>query len=155
MATNGKAKRWDASGHEYAELSRSAEATESALAPVSMRDTRRQKPRSKHDTSLRPRAALSNFSSVGEQFSIENQKIVFSSSRTAINGRGGSPIRKKNIGHRMSLFPAPLARGCCLGFARRTFALLHQQARQHGTSILFQPLVKQRIDFFAEICRVT
>ena len=51
----------------------------------------------------------------------------------------------------MSSFRAPFAGVSRHRLTRRAFGLLHQHARKHGTRILLEPLVKQRINFFAEI----
>jgi len=155
MATNGKAERWDASVQGYAGLSCSAVLMELALASVSMRGTRRQKPRSKHDTPVRPPAALSNFSSVNAEFSIESQKTVFSSSRAAICGRRSAPIRKKVIRHGMFFLRMNFAGVNRFRFSRRGLALLHQPTRQHGASVFFEPLIEKRANFLAEIGGVT
>lgn len=83
--------------------------------------------------------------------SIRNPKIGCTSCGTAIDsGRPGS-IRKNIIGHRMTVRRKYFFGWS--GFQRpgRPFALLNQQARKHGTGVFFDPLVKQRANFLAEI----
>src|SRR5882724_1864329 len=80
-----------------------------------------------------------------------SRKMAITSRWAAICGWGASPIRKKIIGRGMSGSQRWLASGSGLQRLRRALALLHQPARQHGGSILLEPLVEKRADFLPEI----
>ncbi len=80
-----------------------------------------------------------------------SRKMAITSRWAAIGGRRPRPIRKKIIGHGMSAFRRRFARGSGLQHLRRTLALLHQPARQHGGSILLEPLVEKGADLLPEI----
>lgn len=80
-----------------------------------------------------------------------SRKIAITSRWAAISGRGNQPIRKKIIGRGMSGSRRRFARRSGLQHLRRTLALFHQPARQHGGSVLFEPLVEKRADFLPEI----
>ncbi len=80
-----------------------------------------------------------------------SRKMAVTSRWAAIGGRRPRPIRKKIIGRSMSAFRRRFARGSGLQHLRRTLALLHQPAGQHGGSILLEPLVEKRADFLPEI----
>ena len=80
-----------------------------------------------------------------------SRKIAITSRWAAIGRRRNRPIRKKIIGHGMSGSQRWLVGGSGLQHLRRTLALLHQPARQHGGGILLEPLVEKRADFLPEI----
>jgi hypothetical protein len=110
--------------------------------------------RAKVDSSL-PRSPLAT--ACGRHFVnalAENREMPFPSSGVASCGRRSTPIRKKVIGHRMSLLMWNVAGARGLRFPRRLLAALHQPARQHGASVFLEPLVQQSADFFAQIGRV-
>ncbi len=82
---------------------------------------------------------------------IEHRKIAFTSSGASICGRRDRPIRKKVIGHCMSVFREGFGRSNVLLRLLRAFPLLHQPARQHGRGIFLHPQVEKRADLLAEI----
>ena len=79
------------------------------------------------------------------------RKIDITSRRAAVCGRKSATIRKKVIGHSVSAFQWSIAGGNGLRHLRGALTLLHQPARQHGRSILLEPLVEKRGDLLAEI----
>jgi hypothetical protein len=87
----------------------------------------------------------------GGQLQIEHRKMAFTSSRASICGRRDRPIRKKIIGHGMSVFGERFAGGSVFQHLLRALPLFHQPARQHGGGILLHPKIKKRADFLAEI----
>lgn len=97
----------------------------------------------------RERCLVSGIVSV--KLGINEPKKLFTSSRTSICGRRDRPIRKKIIGHTMSIFPERFACRGVLQHLLRTLPLLHQPARQHGGGILLHPKIEQRADLLAEI----
>jgi hypothetical protein len=82
---------------------------------------------------------------------MERRKMAFTSSGAPICGRRDGPIRKKIIGHGMSVFRKRLRGRDVLLRLLRTFPLLHEPARQHGRGIFLHPKIKQRANFLAEI----
>ena len=80
-----------------------------------------------------------------------SRKITITSRWAAICGRENRPIRKKVIAHGMSGSQRWLVGGSGLQHLRRTPALLHQPARQHGGGSFLEPLVEKRADFLPEI----
>ena len=82
---------------------------------------------------------------------ILGRKKLFTSSRASICGRGDRSIRKKVIGHGMSIFGERFAGGSVFHRLWRALPLLHQPARQHGRGVFFQPGVEQLSDLLAEI----
>lgn len=82
---------------------------------------------------------------------IERRKIAFTSSGAAVCGRRDRPIRKKVIGHGMSVFRERFAGGSVFLRLLRAFPLFHQPARQHGRGIFLHPEVEKRANFLAEI----
>jgi len=82
---------------------------------------------------------------------IEHRKIAFTSSRASVCGRGDRPIRKKVIGHGVSIFPERFSRGSILLRLLRTFPLFHQPASQHSGGVFLHPQVEKRSDLLAEI----
>src|SRR6266581_5041489 len=85
------------------------------------------------------------------KLAFQHPKIATSSSVAPVCGRRSGPIRKKIIGHGLSVFRQGL--GGRRGFrrARRTFAQVHQVARQHGGGAFIHPLVEKRGNLLAEI----
>lgn len=95
----------------------------------------------------------------GEEASLKSLKISCTSRGTSnFNGWRWS-IRKNIIGHRMrprsgggvSVRRKQSLTGSVFRDARRPLALLDQPARQHGAGVLFDPLVEQGANLFAEI----
>ena len=82
---------------------------------------------------------------------ILGRKKLFTSSRASICGRGDRSIRKKVIGHGMSIFWERFAGGSVFHRLWRALSLLHQPARQHGGGIFFHPQIEKRADLFAQI----
>jgi hypothetical protein len=82
---------------------------------------------------------------------IPGRKKLFTSSGASICGRRDRPIRKKIIGHCVSVFWERFAGGSVFQRLWRALPLLHQPARQHGSGIFFHPKIKKRADLFAEI----
>ncbi len=78
-------------------------------------------------------------------------KVAETSSCAAICGRWNRSIRKKIIGHGMSVLRGWFVGGSDFLCRRRTFALLHQPARQHGCGTFLHPLVEKSSDLLAEI----
>jgi len=91
---------------------------------------------------------------VGE-FPIKRRKIVFTSSRASVCGRRDRPIRKKIIGHGMSIFRERFSSERIFRRLLRTFPLFHQPARQHGGGIFLDPKIEKRADLLAEIGGMT
>jgi hypothetical protein len=86
---------------------------------------------------------------------IGERKKLFTSSRTSICGRRDRPIRKKIIGHGMSVFPERFAGGNAFQHLLRPLLLFHQPARQHGCGVFLHPKIEKRADLFAEIGGMT
>jgi hypothetical protein len=82
---------------------------------------------------------------------MERRKMAFTSSGAPICGRRDCPIRKKIIGHGMSVFRKSIGRRNALLRLLRAFPLLHQPPRQHGRGILLHPKIQERANFLAEI----
>lgn len=85
------------------------------------------------------------------KLAFQHPKIATSSSGAAVCARRSGPIRKKIIGHGMSVFLERLGGRCGFRRARRTFAQVHQVARQHGGGAFIHPLVEKRGNLLAEI----
>jgi len=64
-------------------------------------------------------------------------------------------LREKIIGHSVCSIKPRFRPGHSVRDQRRTLALLHQPARQHGRGVLFQPLVEQGTDLLPEIGGMT
>jgi hypothetical protein len=64
-------------------------------------------------------------------------------------------LREKIIGHSVCSIEPRFRPGGGVRDLRRTLALLHQPARQHGRGVFFQPLVQQGTDLLAEIGGMT
>ncbi len=82
---------------------------------------------------------------------IKHRKIAFTSSGASVCGRRDRPIRKKVIGHGMSVFRESFKRRRVFLCLLRAFPLLHQPARQHGRGIFLHPKVEKRANLLAEI----
>ena len=87
----------------------------------------------------------------GGKLEIERRKIVFTSSRASVCGRGDRPIRKKIIGHGMSILPCRFTRRSVFLNLLRTLPLFHQPARQHGGGVFFHPQVEKRPNLLTEV----
>jgi hypothetical protein len=87
----------------------------------------------------------------GGKLLMERRKMAFTSSGAPICGRRDRPIRKKIIGHGMSVFPKCFRGRNVLLRLLRTLPLFHQPAREHGRGVLFHPKVEKRGNFLAEI----
>ncbi len=100
-----------------------------------------------------PSQRASNRTSVNSSGELceSSRKMAITSRWAPICSRGNRPIRKKIIGRGMSASRRRFARGSGLQHLRRTLALLHQPAGQHGGSILLEPLVEKRADLLPEI----
>src|SRR6266704_7061115 len=85
------------------------------------------------------------------KLAFQHPKIATSSSGAAVCARRSGPIRKKIIGHGLSVFLERV--GGRHGFlrARRTFAQVHQVTRQHRGGAFLHPLVEKRGNLLAEI----
>ena len=123
-----EACRWDAGAGEFIRSCRTVLVTP---------------PERNHRSSVSARA--------GGVLRIERRKTVFTSSRASVSERRDRPLRKKIIGHGMSIFPCGLSGGSSFRRLLRAFPLLHQPARQHGGGVFLNPEVKKRADLFAEI----
>jgi hypothetical protein len=87
----------------------------------------------------------------GSKLLMERRKMAFTSSGAPICGRRDRPIRKKIIGHGMSVFPKCFRGRNVLLHLLRVLPLLHEPACQHGRGIFLHPKIKQRANFLAEI----
>ena len=87
----------------------------------------------------------------GGKLEIERRKIVFTSSRASVCGRRDGPIRKKIIGHGMSVFRGRSSRGSVFRRLPQPFPLLHQPASQHGRGVFLHPQIEKRPNLLAEI----
>jgi hypothetical protein len=87
----------------------------------------------------------------GGKLLMERRKMAFTSSGASICGRRDCPIRKKIIGHGVSVFRKSSRDRNVLLRLLRTFPLLHQPARQHGRGVFLHPKIEQRANFLAEI----
>ena len=82
---------------------------------------------------------------------IEHQKIAITSRWASICGRRDRPIRKKVIGHGMSVCRENFTRKRVFSHLLRAFPLLHQPARQHGRGIFLHPKVEKGANLLAQI----
>jgi hypothetical protein len=87
----------------------------------------------------------------GGKLWVEHREIAFTSSRASICGRRDRPIRKKIIGHGMSVFPCRFTGGSVFLNLLGVLPLLHQPASQHGRGIFLHPKIEQSADLLAEI----
>jgi len=87
----------------------------------------------------------------GGKLEIERRKIGFTSSGASVCGRRDRPIRKKIIGHGMSIFSCRFTRQSVFLNLLRTLPLFHQPARQHGRGIFLDPKIEKGADLLAEI----
>jgi hypothetical protein len=107
--------------------------------------------RTKLDTLLNHWVSKAISGKAGGELRKMPRKIAITSRWAAVCGRRDRPIRKKIIGHGMSVLQQSLAGRGGLQHLRRALALLHQPAREHGASILFKPKIEKRADLLAEI----
>lgn len=82
---------------------------------------------------------------------MERRQIAFTSRVASVCGPRERPIRKKIIGHGMSVFRKSFTRGSVFLRLLRAFLLFHQPARQHGRGIFLDPKIEQRAYLLAEI----
>jgi hypothetical protein len=82
---------------------------------------------------------------------IERRKIVFTSSLASVCGGRDRPLRKKIIGHEMSIFPCGLTGGNVFRRLLRAFPLFHQPASEHSGGVFLHPQIEKRANLFAEI----
>ena len=85
---------------------------------------------------------------------IEHQKIAITSRWASICGRRDRPIRKKVIGHGVSVCGESFTSKRVFLHLLRAFPLVHQPARQHCRGIFFHPLVEKGANLLAEISGV-
>jgi hypothetical protein len=78
-------------------------------------------------------------------------RVGIVSNHAAIALRMMGRLRKKVIGHRMSVARRRIGVGMLRRNRRGAFALLHEPARHHCRSIFIEPLIEKRADLFAEI----
>lgn len=119
----------------------------------------RSEPRCSKEVQSTPRRTLAAYA-----VRVKKQKQNESSSpranersgTAALRARWNESIREKIIGHRMAVGAGGFRIGSGRGSHAENgaFALLHQPAREHGRSVLLEPLVQQFGDFLAEIGRV-
>ena len=91
----------------------------------------------------------------GGKLEIERRKIAFNSSSASVCGRRDGPIRKKIIGHGMSIFRERFRSESIFRRLLRTLPLFHQPARQHGRGIFLDPKIEKGADLLAEIGGMT
>jgi len=151
MAANGIAGGVGVRKRGYPGFRRFARLTELGRSLFSMQGTRRPTLMSTRGTLPIQLTSVTEFGSAGEERSAKSKEMTFSSGGTATDGRRSAAIRKKIIGHRMAFLRTKLGGHRQLRFARRAFALAHEQARHHGAGIFFEPLVEQGANFLAEI----
>src|SRR5258708_33198739 len=82
---------------------------------------------------------------------IERQKIAITSRWASICGRRDRPIRKKVIGHGMSVFRERFTRNRVFLHLLRAFPLVDQPSREHCRGIFFHPKVEKGANLLAEI----
>ena len=88
----------------------------------------------------------------GSKLWISERKGLFTSSWTSICGRRDCPIRKKIIGHCMSVpLRERFAGGSVFQRLPRALPLLHQPARQHGGGVFLHPKIEKSANLLAEI----
>jgi len=87
----------------------------------------------------------------GGKLWVKQRKTGFTSTRTSVCGWRDRAIGKKVIGRSVSIFREGFSSESVFLRLMRTFPLLHQPARQHGGSILLEPLIEKRADLLAEI----
>jgi hypothetical protein len=97
--------------------------------------------------------------SIGDIFNAttrkKSQKTCKTSGWAAVYGLRGSSIRKKIIGHGMRSIVVGLAGGKYIRHPGSALTLLQKQAREHGGSVFFHPLIEQSANFLAEIGSVS
>ena len=99
-----------------------------------------------------PNGCSSASARAGGTLRIERRKIDFTSSSASVCGRRDRPLRKKIIGHGMSVFPWRFSGGSVFRRLLRPLPLLHQPARQHGGGVFLHPEIEKRANLLAEIC---
>ncbi len=82
---------------------------------------------------------------------IGHQKIAITSRWASIRGRRDRPIRKKVIGHGMSVFRERFTRNRVFLHLLRAFPLVDQPSREHCRGIFFHPKVEKGDNLLAEI----
>jgi hypothetical protein len=87
----------------------------------------------------------------GGKLWIEHRKIAFTSNWASVCGWRDRAIRKKIIGHGMSVCRERFSRRSVFSHLLRTFPLLHQPASQHGRGVFLYPKVEKCADLLAEI----
>jgi hypothetical protein len=87
----------------------------------------------------------------GGKLWIEHQKIAITSRWASICGRRDRPIRRKVIGHGMSVFRERFTRNRVFLRLLRAFPLVHQPSREHCRGIFFHPKVEKGANLLAEI----
>ena len=125
------------------------------LAEVFMENTARIEADAQHcaprHAAAEPESWRSWRAITGAKLRFKSQKIASTSRRTSIGGGRDRSIRKKIIGHGMSIFGKSIyARDVRLG-RLRVFPVLHQPAGQHSRRVLLHPQVKKSANFLAEI----
>jgi hypothetical protein len=79
------------------------------------------------------------------------RKITITSSRASICGRRDQTIRKKVIGHSVSVLRKRFSGANVFLHLLRTLALLDQPACQHGGGVLLHPEIEKRANLLAQI----
>jgi hypothetical protein len=85
----------------------------------------------------------------GAELGFKRQKIAFTSRGTPVCGRRDRSIRKKIIGHGMSIFGGSIDARDVLLDRLRVFPVLHQPASQHSRRVFLHPQVKKSANFLA------
>ncbi len=98
-----------------------------------------------------PNGCSSASARAGGTLRIERRKIDFTSSSASVCGRRDRPLRKKIIGHGMSVFSWTFSGGSVFRRLLRPSPLLHQPARQHGGGVFFHPQVEKRPNLLTEV----
>jgi hypothetical protein len=87
----------------------------------------------------------------GCKLQMERRKMAFTSTGASVCGRPDRSIRKKIIGHYMSVSGERFSRENVLLPLLRALPLLHQPAGHHGCGILLHPKVEKCANLLAEI----
>ena len=87
----------------------------------------------------------------GAKVRFKSQKIASTSRWTSIRGGRDGSIRKKIIGHGMSIFGRNVYARNVLLNRLRVFPVLHQPASQHSRRVFLHPQVEKSANFLAEI----
>ena len=137
-------------GARVGERADRAQGCEARAGSAGARELRSRRPVNRNTLSSQ-RASKTAMGKARSELCKSPRKIAITSGWAAISARRGRPIRKKVIGHGTSALHWRVASGNGLQHLRRTLALLHQPARQHGAGILLEPLVEKRTDLLPEI----